>query len=146
MRTLHIEVDDTFIPEELVDRDKWIDALLGKGEKKYDQGSDVLRRMDKYCCLGVRSDLQGRLQRSGDRWRDGGDGDYSFLSSDCTDNKPLSKSGYIPYGVFIYYIGEPDEDGEPTRRTYVNLAEINDDGWKFDVIAQIISICWREPR
>src|SRR3990167_3351750 len=43
-------------------KNQWINALLGKGKKKYQQGKGKLKTKDgKYCCLGVLADVCGVL-------------------------------------------------------------------------------------
>lgn len=55
---------------------KWVDALRS-GE--YEQGRGGLRHHDKYCCLGVLTDLYHRATGEG-KWMEGrNSGEYRFI-------------------------------------------------------------------
>ena len=86
------------------DAEKWINHLLGFGDKQYKQGTGFLCSGDEFCCLGVAEDLQGQ--------------DFIVVGRGETDDVRLYADG--EYG------GRVDE--VLTRGTRVALGLINTDG------------------
>lgn len=103
-------------------KQKWLEALRS-GE--YEQGKEMLRRHDdKFCCLGVLTDLyvkdnatEWQVNDNGD-WYVGDDGETQFLAFEVQEWADLHTSA----GAY--------EDGE--------LIEDNDVGTPFSEIADII--------
>lgn len=111
--------------------DKWVQALRSG---KYKQTRDVLQNKDGYCCLGVLCDIS-----------------------------PTKIPKIINYDLFIngYLLGDQRSIkdwagvktdsgliGKPTNSISMNeldsLVVMNDNGFSFDEIADIIQILWRE--
>lgn len=126
-----ITFPDNYVKPVLPMKKEWIEALKS-GE--YSQGKDSLCQDGKYCCLGVLSNLQGRLgapSLSGYR----SDGNSSlFLDFENPIVKLYSRffNGGFPDGVSI------DHDlGKGNA-----LSHLNDWGVPFTEIAEIIDQIW----
>jgi len=117
----------------------WVDALRS-GE--YKQGTGELRKNeDHFCCLGVLCDLAAKDGVGEWKARNPYLGYYFDDTGKSNTHLPASVSNWA--GLFLK-TGEPDEDptilyineeGEEWERT---LSEINDDGFNFSAIADII--------
>jgi len=109
-------------------RDKWIDALRSG---QYKQGHHVLRSAsNNYCCLGVLCEVEGltcKLVRNYFYNFAGHVSDISYLG-----DYNIATNGRLPTAVS--YI-----DGS-TLTSCAALAHLNDEGFTFDEIAEIISI------
>ena len=109
-------------------RDKWIDALRSG---QYKQGHRVLRSAgDNYCCLGVLCEVERltcKLVRNYFYDFAGHVSDINYLGYSNID-----ASGKLPTAVS--YI-----DGSTETQSSA-LADLNDEGFTFDEIAEIISI------
>jgi len=105
----------------------------------YEQGISYLRTPNnKFCCLGVACDLVD----SGE-WRKSVSGDYYFLDKSAL----LPESITQMYGFSSYY-GVAAEDIMDMRKlatspVYWNLTTLNDEGFTFSMIADIIEY-WLE--
>ena len=121
-------------------KQKWIDALRSG---KYEQGSEKLRSVEGYCCLGVLCDLYAKekenqwefcgneetnLQRH-DYWYFDGEGEFlPFTVSDwagLNTNNPKMR-----IVVEDDYIGEYFDTDE--------IANLNDSGYTFSKLADLI--------
>jgi deoxycytidine triphosphate deaminase len=118
----------------LKDRDIWLEALRSG---KYRQGCSYLANMEnkryQYCCLGIRLKVQGRLNITGgvgydtldiDRYTSG-----KFIKEN-PDYPTLGELGEFPLGVSVEQLDIP--------YSYVRLAHLNDCGFTFKQIADII--------
>ena len=95
----------------------WIEALTSG---KYNQGTGALKGVDSFCCLGVLCDLY--IQKNeGNKWEE--------------DNSYLGEKDILPETV-MNWAGLNDQN--PDVQEYSSLAEMNDDGYTFKEIAQII--------
>jgi hypothetical protein len=109
---------------------RWIDALLS-GD--YSQGTDRLRTGDRFCCLGVLCDLAAQE----------GIGQWSPINTNFhLDGKVFY--GAIPH-VVADWAGLEYEDRTPLldhteegTETLDQLASMNDSGWTFQQIAEIV--------
>jgi hypothetical protein len=99
---------------------EWV-AALRSGE--YQQGSDLLHNQVKnqYCCLGVLCKVRNEEFH-----------DTYYLDTLNSGYKILRSSGDLPSGVIITY---KNNIGNIKR---YNLSIINDDGFTFDQIADIL--------
>jgi hypothetical protein len=107
---------------------KWLEALRS-GE--YQQGKYRLKRNNKYCCLGVLTDLHRKTKKKKDcKWIKLADGDESYFNSIGALNIKVQKwSGIDSAGGFFKY---------PTNNKTNTLASLNDTGKSFKQIADII--------
>lgn len=122
-----IDFPENYIKPLLPGRDAWC-AALRSGE--YKQGRDRLCSYDgedKYCCLGVLSEIQGRLDSD---WRDNGGSDA--VLSQCNPLSsllgPCGSLGYMWVQVGLKQV--------------CSLAGLNDAGVPFSDIADIIESVW----
>lgn len=105
---------------------EWI-AVLRSG--KYKQGTCALRRCDMFCCLGVRCDIENStkwVENAGEyKW----DGEGGYLPMELRKKDGFkSENGYIPFVC--------------RDHTHTSLAYLNDDGFTFDQIADLIECFW----
>jgi hypothetical protein len=113
---------------------------------KYEQGEGVLRSDgNKFCCLGVAEDIRGC------KWTDKADARTStgYLCFEVLPDKntfALSLEGMQFYGftdsegAFVY-----NEEIENIIEVVSSLAALNDDGYEFGVIADVIALCLNDP-
>lgn len=121
----------TYTDEEVQEhRAQWL-AELRSGRRQQVQG--VLRRDDRFCCLGVAEDLAGTQCRSVE-------GLYAYR---MRESEPAftQKTALTTYGQA--WLGVDNEDpyvDMPTDRggDYLTLATLNDSGCTFEQIAQLI--------
>ena len=115
-----------YVKPPLPGRDKWIAALMSG---KYPQGQHHLCKDLCYCCLGVLSELQGRLDFDGRDNRE-----YSLLSYDNPLFDILRSNGDFPLRVCV----------EIFNCTIIchALSTCNDFGLNFNQIADIIEAVW----
>lgn len=119
----------------------WIDALLNG---KRQQGRGALNRDGKFCCLGVLCDIL--VEQLGLDVKTGGadgcpDGDCTTCNSVRYYN---NNSSYLP-GVVAEFAGIDYQGKIPgpievkgVVYQHYTLAELNDDGWTFEQIAEVI--------
>jgi hypothetical protein len=113
---------------------KWT-AALRSGE--YQQGKEVLRANDSFCCLGVLCELH--RQENGGEWvptqtgssRVAGSQDYSAPNGDW-DHSLLPEA--VADWAGLRSVGPEVGDRE--------LAERNDSGWTFSQLAGLIENNW----
>lgn len=128
---IKITAPDSFVPKPLPYHKIWVEALKSKIFK---QGNGVLCHDDSYCCLGVLSEIQGRLTDKG------GDDVDSISACFLTSTNPcfsqLSISGTFPAGCAVsmkdYFFG------------ITHLSALNDAGASFEDIAEVIQFFWKE--
>lgn len=132
-------------------KERWVRALRS-GE--YQQGTGQLRKEDKYCCLGVLTDLYDkRFRADGSGWRT----DKWAPGSDYSETIYRTRDGYrycsYPPPEVMRWAGLTDDDcsdsdleefgsSRPRVRWKDNyrmpLDELNDDGETFETIADLI--------
>lgn len=98
---------------------KWVEALRSG---TYEQGTDVLRFDNNYCCLGVLCDLYA-IEKS-ESWDELPDGSYQFYGN----------ASVLPTRVRVWAELEsrnPEIEGK-------HLSDYNDDGHTFEAIADMI--------
>lgn len=117
---------------------EWI-RRLRSGD--YEQGRGSLCRNDKYCCLGVLSEIaaerhvtsRGELEEDGWRWIEFGF-ETSTLPAEVQDwSLVLTQTG-----IFML----PGEVAARNGRVSMSLAWLNDTGLTFSQIADIIEVCF----
>lgn len=133
----------------------WLEALESD---EFKQGTSQLRHGDRYCCLGVLSELH-RREHPDAEWRKGTWGcaamnglevdsdDYTYFDgTNRTEGEPVSLTPAVAEWAGLEY----GDDGEPTFDPYVkaaypggepdlhNLSTLNDSGWTFRQIAELI--------
>jgi hypothetical protein len=87
-----------------------------------------------YCCLGVLSKIQNRLNANN---RDGSDLDSTYYLSHQNPIYPfLGENGTFPAGIVVK---RPNGDN-----ILHNLAELNDNNFSFSQISQVIKEIWKE--
>jgi len=100
-----IKGKDFRMPKKL--KQKWIVALRSG---KYEQGTDYLRKNNRYCCLGVLGDISPKWD-----WPAEEDQDMQLLSDHVKDRE--------------------DRDVILPQTIQINLSGKNDGGWSFNRIA-----------
>ena len=121
-------------------KQKWIDALRSG---KYEQGSEKLRTVTGYCCLGVLCDLYS--QEHNTQWE--------FRGIEETNLQPMDywyfgdQSEFLPESVMDWAgLKTPNpnvridvEDGDEDNWYYQDeIANVNDSGYSFNQIAEVI--------
>lgn len=126
-----IKIPDEYQPTPLPFFTEWIKALES-GEFKQCEGR--LLKDGAYCCLGVLSRIQGRLDMT--EGSDGiGSGHYSGLALDNPARLVLKGTGDIPSGITVTHDG---------LMVYTpTLAFLNDHGVSFKDIATLIKNLWK---
>jgi len=125
-------------------KQKWIDALRS-GD--YEQGSEKLRGVNGYCCLGVLCDIYAREHDT--QWEFRG---YDELSDESNPH-PMDywyfgdQSEFLPEFV-MNWAGvdvncpvvklDVEEDGEDSWFYHEGLADLNDSGYTFMDLSKII--------
>jgi len=105
--------------------DKWVKALRS-GE--YEQGRDHLKRANKYCCLGVLCEISGLS-----KWDGKSSGINSYFHSDALlPNEIQTWAKMKSFGGRL--------------RNGTTLTSLNDSGFNFDNIADIIETEWETLR
>lgn len=112
-------------------KQKWIDALRSG---KYEQGSEKLRSVSGYCCLGVLCDLYA--QEHDTQWEFTHPMDYWYFGD---------RSEYLPEPV-MDWAGlnshnpkmRVDVDEECTWPHYEEIANLNDRGYTFNDLSNMI--------
>lgn len=121
-------------------KQKWIDALRSG---KYEQGSEKLRTVTGYCCLGVLCDLYAQEH----------DTQWEFRGNEETNLQPMDywyfgdQSEFLPESVMDWAeLKTPNpnvridvEDGDEDNWYYQDqIANVNDSGYSFNQIAEVI--------
>jgi hypothetical protein len=141
-----IHLPDNYIAPHLPTRDEWTAALRSG---KYNQTSESLCDSSGYCCLGVLSDVQGRLKYDQHRayWLDS-DLEHDDHENNLSNTNPLYEilkhNGEFPAGVWVKGWSEEDEETEENAETATSLVGCNDDlRLDFEEIAGIIEQIWQ---
>lgn len=136
-----IQHEGQLIRKDLKRRDEWIKALRSG---QYQQGCGLLRSPDdKYCCLGVLLQLEGKEFCKYD------DGSYFVRTN---DSRNRTGSSYV--GEEVTTLGFPgvlpitpaliNPHGVEVSTGMYELASLNDLGIPFNVIADIIEYCFNQ--
>ena len=122
-------------------KQKWIDALRSG---KYEQGSEKLRSVTGYCCLGVLCDIYA--QEHNTQWEFRGDEEINPQSQDYWYFDEHSE--FLPESVMNWAelkthnptvrVDVEDNDDEDNWYYKDELSDINDSGYDFSQIANII--------
>ena len=122
-------------------KQKWIDALRSG---KYEQGSEKLRGANGYCCLGVLCDLYA--QEHNTQWEFRGDEEINPQSQDYWYFDEHSE--FLPESVMNWAelkthnptvrVDVEDNDDEDNWYYKDELSDINDSGYDFSQIANLI--------
>ena len=122
-------------------KQKWIDALRSG---KYDQGSEKLRSVNGYCCLGVLCDLYSKEQ--GTEWEFRGlretnlqPQDYWYFE-DQSEFLPDSVKEWagLPVGNPSVRVDVTEEDDENDWFYNDEIANLNDSGYTFNELSNLI--------
>lgn len=127
-------------------KQKWIDALRSGN---YEQGSEKLRSVSGYCCLGVLCDLYA--QEYNTEWK------FKSYDDDTDEENPYTydywyfeeQTEFLPYSVMDWAglkIPNPevridkDVEGldEDESLYQESLADLNDSGYTFNDLSKII--------
>lgn len=113
-------------------KELWL-AELRSGRRQ--QGQDTLRRGERECCLGVLCDLAAIAGLG--RWEEDDDSDrMRFVSA--KDERDWSL-GTLPEIVQDWAgIGDDDPEALDDHGNPVRLSNLNDSGWSFEGIADLI--------
>jgi len=121
-----------YTPEEQAEhRQKWVDALKSG---KYEQGKDMLRDGDKFCCLGVACDISGLGVWTESTGRDENGKvtqDYAYVVNG------RQSWGLLPREVRDW-LGLKYSDAGYMHGVRKLLCKANDDGFDFNAIVGII--------
>lgn len=109
------------------DAKKWVNALRSG---KYKQTKQVLKNHEGYCCLGVACDIFPQRKLNED------EAGYASLGALCSYEK-LGIKGMFGELTKDMYLIEPSPSHIGVRPS---LANMNDNGYTFDEIADIIQI------
>lgn len=112
---------------DVTEKAEWITALRSG---IYPQGKNKLRKDGKYCCLGVKCEIDPRVVRTGSR-------DYGYGLEKSSSNLPLPYAkllGISRIGSFYIYFTAFDKQYYSTS----TLANLNDEGCTFNQIADVI--------
>ena len=122
-------------------KQKWIDALRSG---KYEQGSEKLRSVTGYCCLGVLCDIYA--QEHNTQWEFRGDEEINPQSQDYWYFDEHSE--FLPETVMNWAelkthnptvrVDVEDNDDEDNWYYKDELSDINDSGYDFSQIANLI--------
>lgn len=107
-------------------RDLWADALVSGFYIKSEPGSMMSERDCAFCVLGVLTDLYCRS--NGRSWEDMTN-TMGLLTSEVAEWASLNKHDHRSYNYQKHY--------DP-RTSMGRLSELNDDGWGFPELAQLI--------
>lgn len=138
----YLTVPDNYVRKPLPMKTEWMAALKSGN---YEQCSGVLREKEQYCCLGVLCEIQGRLKIIDSRWTDNG---YpTTLSEENPLVSFLDKNGMfcgnntlsVEYEIYCTRV----IDGEEKKLGC--LTELNDYGFSFSEIADVIDYLWLDP-
>jgi uncharacterized protein YeaC (DUF1315 family) len=121
-------------------KQKWIDALRSG---KYEQGSEKLRTVSGYCCLGVLCDLYAQEHNT----------EWEFRGIEETNLQPKDywyfedQSEFVPESV-MDWAGftencpvvkiDVEEDDEDSWFYHEGLADLNDSGYTFNELSKLI--------
>lgn len=129
-----IKFSDDFSRKELPGKRVWVKALRSG---KYKQGTNALCSIDhRYCCLGVLSKVQGRLVEKNSVFMDGPLYHRIFLAPDNPLNSIIDNDGGFPSGFRVVTTNKFVAD---------NLASMNDCGYTFRQIANVIDKAFYDP-
>ena len=122
-------------------KQKWIDALRSG---KYEQGSEKLRTVTGYCCLGVLCDLYSQDHNT----------QWDFRGNEETNLQPMDywyfgdQSEFLPESVMNWAelkthnptvrVDVEDNEDEDNWSYTDHLSDVNDSGYNFSQIANII--------
>jgi len=121
-------------------KQKWIDALRS-GE--YEQGSEKLRSVSGYCCLGVLCDIYAKETNT----------EWEFRGNEETNLQPMDywyfddQSEFLPESVMdwaglslncLVVKIDVEEDDEDPWFYNEGLAELNDSGYTFNDLSKLI--------
>lgn len=126
-----VKIPEVITTTSIRGKDEWVKALRSG---KYKQQEGCLRRGDGFCCLGVKRDLEGCEWipfNNGPRYLDG-----TYMLNYRGDSG-LDGSGYFQ-GVVSYM------DQFNIEKQASNLSKLNDFGFTFQEIADIIEIFFTE--
>lgn len=123
-------------------KQKWIDALRSGN---YEQGSEKLRTVNGYCCLGVLCDIYA--QENNTQWKFRGNEETNFQTMDYywyfldeIEFLPESVMNWAGLGTHNPSVRVYCEDSDDEDQRYYNdeIANVNDSGYSFSQIADII--------
>lgn len=130
---LEFIIDEGYVKPPLPEGIEWRDALKSG---KYKKGIGQLCYKDsegvkRYCCLGVKAELQGRLKLSGIGYADDESGGYLDKGNPFTSILGSSQ-GRFPDGFCV----------KGDKHQYNSLAEINDRCNSFEPVIEALEAAW----
>ena len=121
-------------------KEAWVNALRSG---KYEQGSERLRSVSGYCCLGVLCDIYAQEHNT----------EWEFRGNEETNLQPMDywyyegESEFLPESVMDWAelkTNNPqlrvdvEEDGEDSWNYKDEVSHLNDAGYTFTTIADLI--------
>jgi hypothetical protein len=121
-------------------KEAWVNALRSG---KYEQGSERLRSVSGYCCLGVLCDIYAQEHNT----------EWKFRGNEETHLQPMDywyyegESEFLPESVMDWAelkTNNPqlrvdvEEDGEDNWNYNDDVSNLNDSGYTFTTIADLI--------
>ena len=120
-------------------KEAWVNALRSG---KYEQGSERLRGVDGFCCLGVLCDIYAQEHNT----------EWEFRGNKETNLQPMDywyyegESEFLPESVMDWAELKTDnpqlrvdvEDGEDNWNYKEGVSNLNDSGYTFTTIANLI--------
>jgi hypothetical protein len=121
-------------------KEAWVNALRSG---KYEQGSERLRSVSGYCCLGVLCDIYAKEHNT----------EWKFNGNEETNLQPMDywyyegESEFLPESVMDWAelkTNNPqlrvdvEEDGEDNWNYKEGVSNLNDSGYTFTTIANLI--------
>jgi len=120
-------------------KEAWVNALRSG---KYEQGSERLRSVSGYCCLGVLCDIYAQEHNT----------EWEFRGNEETNLQPMDywyyegESEFLPESVMDWAelkTNNPQlrvdvEDGEDNWNYKEGVSNLNDSGYTFTTIANLI--------
>lgn len=115
---------------------KWLNALHSGKYKQQCEGK--LQTPNGYCCLGVLCDLYAKENNLDHQWTEYDDGvSFYFHFQDHCQFLPPTVIKWSGLSDENPVVKDEDEEVE-NEEYYVSLAELNDDGYSFEYIANLI--------
>lgn len=138
MKPKYLIAPENYVRRPLPTKTKWVTALRS-GD--YSQCDEKLTDGESYCCLGLLSKIQGRLKNG----RDGFPGHKFELSCDNPLREFLGTVGEFPITYINRELSYIYCKGRKFGGRWYTLAAMNDNGYSFSEIADVIDFLWYDP-
>lgn len=139
-KKIFVQIPDDYSPVSLPYFKEWTEKLES-GKIKQGEGflCKTKGKCNKYCCLGVLSKIQDRLNKNSNGVFRDGDNKY-YLSLYNPFNSVFGIKGDFPEKALVTI--KTENHDYCLRRT--DLAALNDSGFSFKDISKVIKILWKE--